>query len=353
MGIKFIATEYQDIQISYTQDCKRPVFLSNYYAIIHKHILYFAKKVLFTAYLYFLLSRRSHSLLELLEPFDVGGLGLLRLLLENVMTLGHTPGVRLGQRGTEGPAPGRLQTLPVFSGCPGPDPGLGVHPQAPGPGNVLLAPGRRNPPLLRQLLRHGPDVVSLEPAAPADVAHSKLIRLTGELVHVKSRADSWFKSKWELWEVNKSLFAGVRCVVGQGLDEEVGGETGGVQAGLHLAHAVQGDKRVKVAIDANDVSPGPGHPDGALRGGHPVHVPLGPDTHAGPHRQRGLQTLLDSPLHLLDVLEILTQKKVKSLLDKEIDLFSEFCLHRLLGSAGEVSGALGDAAEDQSVALCR
>ena len=81
----------------------------------HKHILYFAKKVLFTAYLYFLSSRRSHSLLELLEPLDVGGLGLLRLLLENVMALGHTPGVRLGQWGTEGPAPGRLQTLPVFS----------------------------------------------------------------------------------------------------------------------------------------------------------------------------------------------------------------------------------------------
>ena len=54
-----------------------------------------------------------------------------------------------------------------------------------------------------------------------------------------------------------------------------------------------------------DMSPGPGHPDGALRGGHPVHVPLGPDAHAGPHRQRGLQTLLDGPLHLLDVLEIL------------------------------------------------
>jgi len=65
------------------------------------------------------------------------------------------------------------------------------------------------------------------------------------------RADSWLKSKWELWEVDKSLFASVRCVVGQGLDEEVGGETGGVQAGLHLAHAVQGDKRVKVAVDAN------------------------------------------------------------------------------------------------------
>ena len=58
-------------------------------------------------------------------------------------------------------------------------------------------------------------------------------------------------------------------------------------------------------VGLTDVSPGPGHPDGALRGAHPVHVPLGPDAHAGPHRQRGLQTLLDGPLHLLDVLEIL------------------------------------------------
>ena len=48
-----------------------------------------------TRYLYFLLSRRSHSLLELLEPLDVGGLGLLRLLLEDLMALGHPPVVRL------------------------------------------------------------------------------------------------------------------------------------------------------------------------------------------------------------------------------------------------------------------
>ena len=49
----------------------------------------------------------------------------------------------------------------------------------------------------------------------------------------------------------------------------------------------------------------------------------------------------------------LTQKKVKSLLDKELDLFSEFRLHRLLGSAREVGGALGDAAKDQGVPLRR
>ena len=64
-------------------------------------------------------------------------------------------------------------------------------------------------------------------------------------------ANSWLKSEWELWEVNEALFAGVRRVVGQGLDEEVGGEPGGVQGRLHLAHALQRDERVKVTVDAN------------------------------------------------------------------------------------------------------
>ena len=70
-------------------------------------------------------------------------------------------------------------------GGPGPDPGLGVHLEPPGPGDVLLTPGRGPPPLLRQLLRHGADVVRLEPAAAADVADAELIRLAGKLVHVK------------------------------------------------------------------------------------------------------------------------------------------------------------------------
>ena len=71
-------------------------------------------------------------------------------------------------------------------GRSGPDPWLGVHPQSPGPGNVLLTPSRTLTPLLRQLLSHGPDVVSLEPATTADVAHSKVVSLSSELVHVES-----------------------------------------------------------------------------------------------------------------------------------------------------------------------
>ena len=76
----------------------------------------------------------------------------------------------------------------MLPGGSGPDPGLGVHPEPPGPGNVLLTPGRDLPPLLRQLLRHGPDVVSLEPTAAADIAHSELIRFSGKFVHVKCQS---------------------------------------------------------------------------------------------------------------------------------------------------------------------
>ena len=64
------------------------------------------------------------------------------------------------------------------------------------------------------------------------------------------------------------------------------------------------------SLPLTDVCPGPGHPDGALCGGDPVHVPLRPNAHAGPHRERGLQTLLDGPLHLLDMLEILKIGKI-------------------------------------------
>ena len=72
-------------------------------------------------------------------------------------------------------------------GSSGPDPGLGVHLEPPGPGNVLLTPGRGLPPLLRQLLRHGPDVVSLEPAAAADIPDSEIVGFSRILVHVKSK----------------------------------------------------------------------------------------------------------------------------------------------------------------------
>ena len=60
-----------------------------------------------------------------------------------------------------------------------------------------------------------------------------------------------------------------------------------------------------MAVDADDVRPGLGHPDGALGGGDSVHVALGPDAHGGGHGEAGLPALLDGPLHLLDVLKVL------------------------------------------------
>ena len=66
-------------------------------------------------------------------------------------------------------------------------------------------------------------------------------------------------------------------------------------------------------INVTYFRPGPGHPDGALRCGHAVHVPLGPDAHAGAHGQTGLGALLYGPLHLLDMLEILTQQEEMTL----------------------------------------
>ena len=76
-----------------------------------------------------------------------------------------------------------------------------------------------------------------------------------------------------------------------------------------LLHGCQGYKRIKVAVDHDHVSPSLGHPDGALLRGHPVHVPLWPYSHAGGHGFPPGQSDLSGPLHLLNVFEVLAQKK--------------------------------------------
>ena len=63
--------------------------------------------------------------------------------------------------------------------------------------------------------------------------------------------DSWLESKWELWQVYDALFASVRAEVGDGLDHEVGGEAGLLEALLHDPHRLQGDEHVIVTIDSN------------------------------------------------------------------------------------------------------
>ena len=240
------------------------------------------------------------------------------------MALGDAPVVRAGHGWAVGPPGRRLHLLPVLPGGSGSHPGLGVHHQPPGPGDVLLAGHRQLTPLLSQLLGDSSDVVGQEPTAAPDVADAHIVGLSRELVHFESSlsniplspatagpslsppgADPRLQGEGKLWQVDESLLAGVRSVVGQWLDEQEGGQTGLVQPSLHLPNAVQGHEGVEVAVDADHVRPRPGHPHGALGRGVAVHVALGPDTHTGGHREGGGATLLYRPLHLLQVLEIL------------------------------------------------
>ena len=71
-------------------------------------------------------------------------------------------------------------------GGPGPDPGLGVHLEPPGPGDVLLTGHRQLASLLSQLLSDGSDVIRQEPTAAANVADAHVVSLSGELVHLES-----------------------------------------------------------------------------------------------------------------------------------------------------------------------
>ena len=110
----------------------------------------------------------------------------LLLLFEDGVSLSDAPVVRAGHGRTERSACCRLHLLPVVPGGPGPHPGLGVHHQPPGPGDVLLTGQGQLPSLLSQLLRDGPDVVRQEAAAASDVADAHVVRLAGEPVHVES-----------------------------------------------------------------------------------------------------------------------------------------------------------------------
>ena len=118
--------------------------------------------------------------LQLLHLLDVLSAGLFCLLLEDGVPLGDAPVVRAGEGGAEGPPARRLDVLPVLAAGPGPHPRLGVHEQPARPRDVLLTPLGLTAALLCQLLRHGSDVVGLEPAAAANVADTELVRLTGK-----------------------------------------------------------------------------------------------------------------------------------------------------------------------------
>ena len=126
-----------------------------------------------------------YTCLFFLQLLDVCSGGGLPLLLQYLVPLGHPPVVRAGHGWTVGPTCCRLHLLPVLPAGPGPDPGLGVHHQSPGPGDVLLTRGWQTAPLLSQLLRNGPDVVGQEPAAAPDVADTHVVGLPGKPMHLK------------------------------------------------------------------------------------------------------------------------------------------------------------------------
>ena len=72
-----------------------------------------------------------------------------------------------------------------------------------------------------------------------------------DILHPLPGADSGLESEGELGQVDEALLAGVRGVEGEGLDEEVGAQTRGVQPSLHLPHTLQRHERVEVAVDAD------------------------------------------------------------------------------------------------------
>ena len=63
--------------------------------------------------------------------------------------------------------------------------------------------------------------------------------------------DSWLQRKWELWEIDDALFAGIRTAVSDWLHHEEGRQTRLLEALLHDPHRLQGHKHVIVTIDSN------------------------------------------------------------------------------------------------------
>ena len=210
------------------------------------------------------------------------------------MALGDAPVVRAGHGWAVGPPGRRLHLLPVLPGGSGSHPGLGVHHQPPGPGDVLLAGHRQLTPLLSQLLGDSSDVVGQEPTAAPDVADAHIVGLSRELVHFESSlsniplspatagpglsppgADPRLQGERKLREVDESLLTSIRGAVTQGLEEQEGRQSGRLQASLHLPDALQRDEGVEVAVDADNAGACLGHPDCAVASRDTVHVALG------------------------------------------------------------------------------
>ena len=69
----------------------------------------------------------------------------------------------------------------------------------------------------------------------------------------KSVTINKFLTEGEFWEVDETLFAGVRRHVPEGLDGEVALNIGGIECLLHLPHPVQTHERVEVTVDSHNI----------------------------------------------------------------------------------------------------
>lgn len=61
-------------------------------------------------------------------------------------------------------------------------------------------------------------------------------------------------TKWELWQINEALFVTVWGVVGQRLRHVVSFKSSFFHSRLHQFHSLHTGLRVKVAVNANNIS---------------------------------------------------------------------------------------------------
>merc|ERR1712048_85860 len=111
-----------------------------------------------------------HDLMSVPQSGNFLICGFIRLLFQCVTALSDAPCVGLGEATAERPSSGRLEGGPVILAGPSPDPRLGVHFETAPVGQVLFRSERNFAAAFSaQFLADGANVVSLEPAASADI----------------------------------------------------------------------------------------------------------------------------------------------------------------------------------------
>merc|ERR1719445_2171087 len=196
------------------------------------------------------------------------------------------------------------------------------------------------------LLSHSSDVIRLKATAASDEPHPDVVSLPGPLPRLPPGDLTGLHSEGELWDLAPAKGPGVRTPIAVRLGHQVGGEAEQVQRLLHGLHHVQDDERIKETVDADQVSPGPGHPDGALAHRDPILIPTRSHTHCGSHRQVELMGHLYGPLHLNDVAEILTEYQLNIILLINLHGAPQLSLDLMFAGLGALpleQAGLGDA----------